>query len=247
MSGQAQPELSEAYKAENKGPTTIAVCWAVSTLSTVFVLARVYTRARILNQLRSDDYFMIISQVCSYISTALSTVAVAYGNGKHMDTLTQSQQEGAILWTTAAFCPGIMSFGFPKLGVIILLIRLLNPGRAHRYFLWALGIWCQLTLFATVGVLLGRCRPARSLWNFDIKGECFDTQILVAYCIYAGCTYMQFSVAEAKPLLTAGSVLGVCRPVSCRLSHHCSVQASAGCEEEDCPVLRTWHRIYVSC
>lgn len=117
---------------------------------------------------------------------ALSTLAVSSGNGKHFDLLDVEQQQGAILWTTAAFCPGVISFGLPKMAVITLLMRLLNPGRLHKWFLWWLGIWAQLTLFATVGVLLGRCTPARSLWDFSVKGECFDNSILVAYCIYAG-------------------------------------------------------------
>ncbi|KAJ9143879.1 Integral membrane protein [Pleurostoma richardsiae] len=183
----AGPEVgSDAWKAQDKGPTIVATCWAVTAISTFFVVARVYVRGKIMGRLQSDDYFTVLGLICGYISTALSTVAVSYGNGKHFSLLTVKQQEGAILWTTAAFCPGVLSFGLPKMAVIVLLTRLLNPRPYHKYFLWFMGIWCQLTLFATVGVLLGRCTPARSLWDFSVKGKCFDTSILVAYCIYAG-------------------------------------------------------------
>uniref|UniRef100_A0A8H7KEG8 Rhodopsin domain-containing protein n=1 Tax=Bionectria ochroleuca TaxID=29856 RepID=A0A8H7KEG8_BIOOC len=75
---------------------------------------------------------------------------------------------------------------YQKMAVVYLLTKLLNPNKWHKYFLWWQGIWCQLTLFATVGVLIGRCKPAHSLWNFDVPGECFSPDILVAYCIYAG-------------------------------------------------------------
>ncbi|KAK7421207.1 hypothetical protein QQX98_002337 [Neonectria punicea] len=180
------PVGSDAWAAEDKGPSTIAVCWAITALSTIFVIARIYVRLKVLGRLYSDDYYVIVAEICGYISTALSTVAVYSGNGRHFSTLTTEQQQGAILWTTAAFCPGVMSFGIPKLAVIALLVRLLNPGRLHKWVLWGMGIWCQLTLFATVGVLLGRCMPARSLWDFSVEGTCFDTRILVAYCIYAG-------------------------------------------------------------
>jgi len=114
-------------------------------------------------------------------------MAVASGNGKHFSLLSTEQKTGAILWTTVAFCPGVLSFGLPKMAVVVLLQRLLNPQRYHRWFLWWMGIWCQLTLFATVGVLLGRCMPARALWDFSVEGKCFDPNILVGYCIYAGC------------------------------------------------------------
>ncbi|OHW91991.1 integral membrane protein [Colletotrichum incanum] len=180
------PVGSEAWKAQDKGPGILIICWVVTAISTVFVLGRVYVRGNIMGKFQSDDYFIILGQVCGHVSTALSTLAVRSGNGKHMVVLTTEQQQNAILWTTAAFCPGIMSFGLPKLAVVSLLTRLMNPGKYHKWFLWWLGIWCQLTLFVTAGLLLGRCTPARSLWNFSVKGNCFSTDILVGYCIYAG-------------------------------------------------------------
>ncbi|KAE9577985.1 hypothetical protein CGCF415_v009686 [Colletotrichum fructicola] len=159
------PEDSDEWKAQDKGPTIIVVCWIVTAISTCFVLGRVCVRGKIMRKFHSDDWFIILGLFCGYISTALSTIAVSYGNGKHMKLLSTEQKQGAILWTTAAFCPGIMSFGLPKLAVISLLTRLMNPG---------------------AGLLLGRCTPARSLWDFSVTGQCFSKQILVAYCIYAG-------------------------------------------------------------
>ncbi|KAF9871286.1 hypothetical protein CkaCkLH20_11207 [Colletotrichum karsti] len=177
---------SDAWKAQDKGPTIVVVCWIVTAVSTLFVLGRVYVRGRIMRKFHSDDWFIILGQICGYISTALSTVAVSYGNGRHMTLLSTEQQQGAILWTTAAFCPGIMSFGLPKMAVVSLLTRLMNPGKYHKWFLWWMAIWCQLTLFVTAGLLLGRCMPARSLWDFSVPGTCFDVSILVNFCIYAG-------------------------------------------------------------
>ncbi|KAI8291139.1 hypothetical protein K4K56_006721 [Colletotrichum sp. SAR 10_98] len=122
------PEDSDEWKAQDKGPTIIVVCWIVTAISTCFVLGRVYVRGKIMRKFHSDDWFIILGLFCGYISTALSTIAVSYGNGKHMKLLSTEQKQGAILWTTAAFCPGIMSFGLPKLAVISLLTRLMNPG-----------------------------------------------------------------------------------------------------------------------
>ncbi|KAF4119522.1 hypothetical protein GMORB2_4652 [Geosmithia morbida] len=180
-------EGSSAWEAQDKGPRIVSVCWAVTAFSTLFVIARVYVRGYVQRKLQQDDYWTLLALVCGYISTSLSTVAVASGNGKHMALLSQDQQEGAVLWTTAAFCPGVMSFGLPKLAVVYLLTKLLNPGKWHRVFLWWQGIWCQMTLLTTAGLLIGRCRPAYSLWTFDVKGDCFSKDILVSYCIYAGC------------------------------------------------------------
>ncbi|KAK7977378.1 hypothetical protein PG988_004868 [Apiospora saccharicola] len=180
------PEYA-VWAAQDKGPTELAACWTVTAVSTLFVAGRLYVRGVIQRKLWSDDYFIILSLLCGYISTAFSTVATSYGNGKHFDLLDLEQKEGAILWTTAAFCPGILSFGLPKLAVIALLTRILNPSRAHWWCLWAMGLVCFASLLATVGVLLGQCTPARSLWTFSITEKtCFDKDILIGYCIYAG-------------------------------------------------------------
>lgn len=182
MAGVSSPE----WAAENKGPWILITCWVVTAISTLFVVARIYVRGFLQRKFQQDDVWVIIAQVCSYISRALSTIAVASGNGQHFSILGDEQKQAVILWTTAAFCPGVISFGLPMLAVVYLLTKLLNPSKLHTYFLWWLGIWCQLTLFATVGILLGKCTPARSLWDFSVKGTCIDNNILVSYCIYAG-------------------------------------------------------------
>ncbi|KAI1259140.1 integral membrane protein [Xylariaceae sp. FL1019] len=177
----------DAWAAEDKGPAIIAACWSVIAVSTLFVIARLYVRGFIQKRLGLDDYLIIISIVFSYLSTALSTVSVSSGDGKHFAILTTQQQQASILWTTAGFCPGVFSFGLPKLAVVVLLTRLLNPGRLHAAFLWFLGITTILVLAATVGVLVGRCQPAQAQWDFSIKEKtCFSTTTLASYCIFAG-------------------------------------------------------------
>lgn len=110
---------------------------------------------------------------------------VSYGTGKHIALLTVEQQEGVALWTTITFCTGIMTLSIPKLAVVSLLVRILNPGRFHKWFLWGIVIWCQMTFIAAISLLLGRCTPLHSLWDFSVKGSCFDVNILVGYGIYA--------------------------------------------------------------
>ncbi|KAK6209835.1 integral membrane protein [Colletotrichum tabaci] len=99
------PVGSEAWKAQDKGPSILIVCWMATAISTVFVLSRIYVRGRIMGKFHSDDYFVLLGQMCGCIATALVTLAVKAGNGKHMTLLSTEQQQGAILWTTAAFCP----------------------------------------------------------------------------------------------------------------------------------------------
>ena len=80
-----------------------------------------------------------------------------------------------------------MSFGLPKLAVIHLLTRLMNPGRFHKIFLWSLGIFCNLSLLGCVVILFAQCTPVESQWDFSITSHCISKWVLVHYAIFAGC------------------------------------------------------------
>lgn len=116
----------------------------------------------------------------------LTIAAVRAGNGRHFATLTNEQKSAAILYTIAGFCPGIFSFGIPKLAVVALLTKITNPSRRHKIWLWIMTSGCLLILFGCVIILFAQCTPARSQWDFSVKGTCWSRWILVYYAIVAG-------------------------------------------------------------
>lgn len=171
---------------QNKGPAILAICSTLTVLASLFVAARLYVRARILSRVGLDDWLIIISMVCGYIMLGLTVAAVRSGNGRHFAVLTNEQRSGAILYTIAGFCPGIFSFGIPKLAVVALLTKITNPSRKHKIFLWVMTSTCLLILFGCVIILFAQCTPARSQWDFSVKGTCWSPWILVYYAIVAG-------------------------------------------------------------
>ncbi|EQB55852.1 integral membrane protein [Colletotrichum gloeosporioides Cg-14] len=177
---------SEAWKVEDKGPEMLWVCWTMAGLTTVFVSARVWCRRRIGRTFYSDDYCCILSLACILASCAAATVAISYGYGRHKDVLTYEQKKGAIFWSHVGFAPGIMSFAIPKLAVVSLLTRLMNPRRYHLWFLWGITILCLLTHIVVPGLHFGRCVPVASIWDDHVLGRCFDPNITVDYSIYGG-------------------------------------------------------------
>jgi hypothetical protein len=46
---------------QNKGPTILGVMWATTSTALVFVVARIYTRGKILKKLGLDDYLISLS------------------------------------------------------------------------------------------------------------------------------------------------------------------------------------------
>lgn len=93
-------------------------------------------------------------------------------------------------WTYIAFCPGVMSFAIPKLAVIALLVRLMAPRKLHYCILWAMGIAVQLTLLATVGILIRvidkKCPPFNDV-TLARPDHCVSVTVQVRWCLFAGC------------------------------------------------------------
>jgi hypothetical protein len=121
------------------------------------------------------------------VNLGISSAAAESGSGRHFDTLSLEQQQNVIKYTIAAFCPGILSFAIPKLAVVALLTKLLNPSPAHRVFLWCASSVTTIVLFGCVVILYAQCTPSRSQWDFSVKGECWSIWVLVNYAIFAGC------------------------------------------------------------
>lgn len=124
--------------------------------------------------------------MCAYIALGFTVVAVHAGNGRHFATLTPTEQSDAILYTMAGFLPSILSFGLPKLAVVALLTKIVLPSRRHRYFMWFITTLCTLMLVACIVVMYARCTPARSQWDFSVKGRCWSPWILVRFSVLAG-------------------------------------------------------------
>jgi len=138
---------------------------------------------------------LTIPKICAFLNLGISSAAAASGSGRHFDTLSLEDQQNVIKYTMAAFCPGVFSFAIPKLAVVALLTKLLNPSPAHRIFLWCSSGFTTLAIFGCVIILYAQCIPTRSQWDFSITDKtCWSPWVLVNYSIFAGgeCSYCCF-------------------------------------------------------
>lgn len=117
-------------------------------------------------------------------------MSVHYGQGQHMDTIPPADLSQALKWTIAGFSPSVMTFGLPKLAVICLVSRLLNPSRLHAAFLWTLGGTTMASIVLCIAVLFGQCTPARAQWDLTVTHKtCLDKSVLVDIAIVSGCMH----------------------------------------------------------
>ncbi|KAI3076427.1 hypothetical protein CBS147353_4753 [Aspergillus niger] len=154
--------LKDGNASDNKGPMILSVLWALTGLTTVLVIARMYIRTSLLHNLGSDDWLITASLVMGIVYCAITTINVDMGFGKHAWLLSERTVEHATYLNCLSFLFGIISFTIPKLAVTAMLNRILNPSMVQRICLWTLtgfaavvsGI-CIIVLFT---ILIRLCR-----------------------------------------------------------------------------------------
>jgi hypothetical protein len=95
---------SPAVAAENKGPNILVPMWALTALTTVIVIARVWIRARVVKNMGPDDWLIMVSMVRSNLFSCcpfnwLTGVAMNPGPGSHLRRDHHSQRDRG-LWQT---------------------------------------------------------------------------------------------------------------------------------------------------
>ncbi|KAK7456618.1 hypothetical protein Landi51_01894 [Colletotrichum acutatum] len=144
---------------DNHDISAIIVATVIPTtiISTLFAFARLYVKGWIQHRIQYDDGILLAAVVAGWTATGTTLKAVALGNGKHVNMLTDEQKEETLRWTIFSFGFGIIALALPKLAVVALMNRLLNPRRLHRLFLWTLGLLCCVGLLGNVIGLFAEC------------------------------------------------------------------------------------------
>ena len=91
----------------------------------------------------------------------------------------------AIFFTTVAGSTGILAFTLPKLAVVILLVKILDPGRWHRRVMWLISVGYFLMSVITIVLVWAHCLPAAAQWG-AAKGKCWNPAILFIYTVVHG-------------------------------------------------------------
>lgn len=85
----------------------------------------------------------------------------------------------------------------PKLAVVALLVRTMNPGPRQKWILWGCAVGSGLLLMGCVVILYAQCRPTWVLWTpvpniQEGVAHCWPLSILVNYSIVVGGTSCLF-------------------------------------------------------
>lgn len=130
-------------------------------------------------------------QLDGFAYLALMAVSVSYGFGRHTATLPPGNLHPAFKYLLFSFEPGIVLFAAPKFAVVILLVKILHPGRCHTIVLWIVSLLFAAMLVGSLVINLVQCRPVAAQWG-GVKGVCWDRRIDLYYSIGFGASSALF-------------------------------------------------------
>lgn len=122
----------------------------------------------------------------SIATCCLTSVAVSYGMGRHIDFISP-QQASKVLFYTAILQPvGITAFCLPKLSIVIFIRRLAGPQMRGLYFLYSIIVILFISSALCFIMVFAQCDPPSHFWHPTDSGKCLSPLVLQDITIFAG-------------------------------------------------------------
>ncbi|KAH8599669.1 hypothetical protein B0O99DRAFT_610635 [Bisporella sp. PMI_857] len=172
---------------ESRVPLLMGVLIGMGSASTVAVGLRFLARARISRQVGADDWTMLVALIFSILTTITGSLAASYGMGRHIVSLESWQITNGIklVWFARMFSQ--TAFGFVKLSIALLYLRIFAISKTFSIFLYCTiafnfivtTIWLVMTI---------KCLPASANWNSSQlpTAKCIQDQVTIDYAFFAG-------------------------------------------------------------
>jgi archaellum biogenesis protein FlaJ (TadC family) len=124
-------------------------------------------------------------------------MAVKYGLGRHLVYLSEHELNMTLYWSTILQPMGVYSYCFPKLAVVLLLVKLMVPTKRVSYALYGLMAVLFVCSFLAVLFLFVRCTPRDHFWHPLEPATCMPASVLNGLTALAGCKYLDTVICES--------------------------------------------------
>ncbi|KAH6613064.1 hypothetical protein C7974DRAFT_476163 [Boeremia exigua] len=146
------------------------VGWTLVTISTLFVVARSYTRTRVVTaDLGWDDWCMVTGLTFALVCTSLVTAGTAHGLGQHVWNIDDPEDQAA---ATIAF--------FTKTSIIIALMRIRGhtASVSQKCIAYVPLVILLIGSILSCSVMIFFCSPVQKSWRPQMEGTCLQPAIL---------------------------------------------------------------------
>ncbi|MCJ1282526.1 hypothetical protein MMC26_001849 [Xylographa opegraphella] len=159
---------------ESRAHLIVVVSVVAPCITTVFIAARIWTRAFLLRSLGWDDYISLITLPFVIAFSVVLVHATQYGMGSHVwdldDMMATSYYEWvAIQSTIYVFC--VLGY---KLVILFLYLRLFSIDGRLRYATYAVMFWVVGYLLCNFITQVAGCTPISKFWSPATPGHCYD-------------------------------------------------------------------------
>ncbi|KAF2128496.1 hypothetical protein P153DRAFT_432134 [Dothidotthia symphoricarpi CBS 119687] len=158
------------------------VGWTLTTLSTLFTAARIYTRLKIATAaLGWDDWCMLVAWVFATICTAIVTVGTTHGFGQHIWNIQDPEDQAqAVMYVMIGPLFSFVCAFLTKASIVIALLRIVGRTSiwAHRLIAWVSMILMFCASALACSCIIFFCRPMQKSWRPYVEGSCMSPTIL---------------------------------------------------------------------
>lgn len=159
------------------GPSLMGVAWGGCAISSTFVAMRLYSRVIISRSMGWDDILVCVGAALNIVSVCLCTLAVKYGLGRHISSLSDHELSMTLYYSTVLQPMAVFSYCIPKLAVVILIKKVMMLDRRITYQLCALIGLLFVTSFLAVLFLFVQCDPADHFWHPLREAHCMPASV----------------------------------------------------------------------
>ncbi|KAJ0143629.1 hypothetical protein CTA2_1251 [Colletotrichum tanaceti] len=169
---------------ENYGPTINAVVWSQVVLSALFLGLRVYCKFKKRRGLWWDDHVLIASWVTLLIASALTSVNVSLGFGKHVYQIKPANLPPIGLNGNVISTISITSAVWSKTSFAMTLLRI-EEKCWTRYLIWAAIVSMNILMALNAMAAWVQCSPIQKFWLPQTPGKCWDPKVAAYYGVFA--------------------------------------------------------------
>ena len=159
---------------ESRAHLIIIVSIVAPCVTTIFVAARIWTRAFILRSLGWDDYISLISLPFIISYSIVLIYATKYGMGLHVWDMDPILESSYYKWVAVQSTIYVFSLLGYKLAVLFLFLRLFSIDRRTRYATYGVMVLVVGYLLCNFITQLAGCKPISKFWSPATPGYCYN-------------------------------------------------------------------------
>ncbi|KAL4870206.1 hypothetical protein BDV12DRAFT_166386 [Aspergillus spectabilis] len=158
-----------------RGTQSLVISIIFTSLATILVLARVYTRTKLIKRMEANDWMIVIALILSFVFMSFFIVEALNGMGMHIVDIPTPilLKQMRAFWITIPFYNAALLCA--KASILMQYFRVF-PSRRMRHTCWLMiGL---LATYGTWAVLSGflNCIPVARFWDTTVKGSCLSSK-----------------------------------------------------------------------